>query len=885
MSGRQLGMQVDEQEDLCWLDRVQPDDRLEIGDKAYNLGLLMQYGCPVIPGFVVMHRVFRRFLSEIAWLEPLFSDLPDSSLYVDVNNPHQLQAIARQIRQAIVTTPLSSDWLATVEAQAQGWNTPMLILRPSLALLPDLDPAMTNSTRGLLSPQLCCVERGAIADGLRRVWAELFRAKSLFYWQRSRLQLHQLRLGVLVQPIESAIAAGDAHIHASELEIRSVCGLGMALTWGEVTPDIEQIHPVSGALQNYATGIKTHTYRLTVPPEAEPEKEVQNSPALCLTADLLDSAAQHHPALTDSQRQQVADLVRLAHAAIGDELELEWTIPIHPTSAVSDLTTTAYITQLNRHRRLVTVTDGIASTSQAEFAAALSTRATAPPQTEAHLLARSIDGSPLSLGNSVSDTGSSLAASDSSNGLSNGLSNPLVSASSAIAATPPSAVPDLVLTGIAAAPGTAFGRVLVLRDGDSPPTSIPAGTVLLVLQVTPNWLPQLRQASGIVAEQGGMTSHGAILARELGIPAIVGVSKATQLLQTGDIVSLDGDRGFVYRLVANTPLPERWHPVIERPSVQPWDRPTATQLMLNLSQLEAIANVSQLPVDGVGLLRAEHLLMERSPIQPGSDAPAEWSDPAALTQPLISRLQPFVDAFAPRPVFYRSLDARSHEWSGLLFDRHLLPESNPPVLNPPAPNSLLGCHGTFSYCLDPTYFDAELAALRQLQQAGYTNLHLILPFVRTVEEFQFCQQRVVDAGLTQVPNFQLWIMAEVPSVLFLLPDFVQAGVQGIALGSNDLTQLLLAIDRDHPQMAAYTAVHPAVMRAMRQLVETARQLGIPCCICGEAPAIYPELIDDLVRWGITSISVSPAAALQTHRAIAQAEQRLLLEAARRSLES
>jgi len=879
-------MQMDEQEDLCWLDRVRPDDRLEVGDKAYNLGLLMQHGCPVIPGFVVTHRVFRRFLSDIAGLEPLLSDLPDSSLYVDVNNPRQLQAIAQQIRQAIVAAPLSDDWLSKVEAQAQGWNTPMLILRPSLALLPDLDPAMTNSTRGLLSPQLCRVERGAIAHGLRRVWSELFRAKSLFYWQRSRLQLHQLRLGILVQPIESAIAAGDAHIRTSQLEIRSVCGLGMALTWGDVTPDIERLHPVSGALQSYTTGIKTHTYRLTAPTEVESQEQVQNLSTRCLTADLLDSTAQHHPALTESQRQQVADLVQQARTAMGHDLELEWTIPNHYSSAVSDWTTTPYITQVNLHRRLVKATDGIASTSQAEFVTVLSTRAAVPPRTEAQSLARSTDVSPLSSGNSVSNTGSSLAANDSSNSWSNPLgsnplgSNPLVSVSSAIAATRQSAVPNLVLTGIAAAPGTAFARVLVLRDGDSPPTSIPAGTVLVVLHVAPNWLPQLSQASGIVAERGGMTSHGAIVARELGIPAVIGVSKATQLLQTGDIVSLDGDRGFIYRLAANTPLPDLWHPVIDRPPVQPWDRPTATQLMLNLSQLEAIANVSQLPVDGVGLLRAEHLLMERSPIQPGSDSRAKWSDPAALTQQLVSRLQPFVDAFAPRPVFYRSLDVRSHEWSGLLSDRHL--QSAP---NLPEPNPILGCHGTFSYRLDPTDFEAELAALRQVQQAGYSNLHLILPFVRTVEEFQFCQQRVVAAGLTQVPNFQLWIMAEVPSVLFLLPDFVQAGVQGIAIGSNDLTQLLLAIDRDHPQMAeAYTAVHPAVMRAMRQLVETARQLGIPCCICGEAPAIYPELIDDLVCWGITSISVNPAAVLQTHRAIAQAEQRLLLDAGRRSLE-
>ncbi len=873
-------MQVDQLKDLCWLEQVQPGDRSEVGDKASNLALVIQRGYPVIPGFVVPHRVFRRFLSEINWLEPLFGDLPDSALYVDVNNARQLQAIAQQIRQAIVTTPLWDDWLAQVETQVQAWEAPMLILRPSLALMPDLEPALTNSTRGLLSAQVCRAERGAIAHGLRQVWAELFRAKSLFYWQRSRLQLHQLRLGVLVQPIQSAIAAGDAHIDSSRLEIRSVCGLGMALNWGDITPDIAQLHPSTGALQTHTTGLKTHAYRLAAAAEiAEAKRADPDQPgyasALCLKADLLDSSAQHHSALTADQRQQVADLVRHVHASLGHDLDVEWTIPSLSSDAATALTaapcitqvnlTQINLTQINVQRRLVPSTDDSIA-AKPECAASVSTRAAALIATEeqsaadaAAVAAHLLSGTPSMASSIASQRSSNLGSIDQST------------------------APDLVLTGIAAAPGETFARVLVIADGHPPLALIPVGTVLVVPSVTPNWLPQLQQVSGIIAEQGGMTSHGAILARELGIPAVVGVPQATQLLQTGDLVGIYGDRGSVYRLAPHTTLLDLEQQTNDAPPLQTWGRPNATQLMLNVSQVEAIARSSQLPVDGIGLLRAEHLLLGGLPSQSGANPAAQppWTaDPAALTQQLVTLLQPFVVAFAPRPVFYRSLDVRSHEFSSL---------SSTPLLSPGA-NPILGCHGTFSYRLHPAYFEAELAALRQiqqaqLQQAGYSNLRLILPFVRTVEEFQFCQQRVVEAGLTQAPNFELWIMAEVPAVLFLLPEFVQAGVQGIAIGSNDLTQLLLAIDRDNPQMAdAYTAAHPAVMRAMQQLIETARQLGIPCCICGEAPVLHPEIIDDLVRWGISSISVNPAAIPQTYRAIARAEQRLLLDAARRSLE-
>ena len=188
---------------------------------------------------------------------------------------------------------------------------------------------------------------------------------------------------------------------------------------------------------------------------------------------------------------------------------------------------------------------------------------------------------------------------------------------------------------------------------------------------------------------------------------------------------------------------------------------------------------------------------------------------------------------------------------------------------------MLGLRGTFSYQVDPILFDLELEALRQVQQLGYSNVQLILPFVRTVEEFVFCRQRIEAVGLFQVPQFQLWIMAEVPSVLFLLPDYVRAGAQGVAIGTNDLTQLLLGVDRDQSLMATgFDTQHPAVMAAIGQIIRMAQQAGVPCSICGEAPARDPEMIAALVGWGVTSISVSPGALEQTYRAIAQAEKQV-----------
>lgn len=185
---------------------------------------------------------------------------------------------------------------------------------------------------------------------------------------------------------------------------------------------------------------------------------------------------------------------------------------------------------------------------------------------------------------------------------------------------------------------------------------------------------------------------------------------------------------------------------------------------------------------------------------------------------------------------------------------------------------MLGLRGTFSYEQDPRLFQTELAALAALQQEGYEHLELMLPFVRTVEEVQACQRQIAKANLAQASGFRLWMMAEVPSVLFLLPAYVKAGIQGIAIGTNDLTQLLLAVDREQPLLAAsYDERHPAVLAALQYLIRQAQLQGIGCSLCGQAPVRFPELIDLLVGWGIDSICVELAAIAATRKAIMAAE--------------
>ncbi|MEL6496585.1 MAG: putative PEP-binding protein [Cyanobacteria bacterium J06623_7] len=409
-----------------------------------------------------------------------------------------------------------------------------------------------------------------------------------------------------------------------------------------------------------------------------------------------------------------------------------------------------------------------------------------------------------------------------------------------------SPTPELI-SGIAVSRGIVHAKLVIVPDLKTATESSLAGAILVTKQLEPEQIHLIKQLQGIITETGGKNSHGAIVARELNIPAIVNATNATNILSPGALVLLDGDRGKVYSATQAQPY---------YPAAKPLLSPTysiATKLMVNLSQPESIAATSKLAVDGVGLLRSELLLADFL----ADKTLAQWQDSfqQQFVSTLVAHLRDFAAAFAPRPVFYRSLD---------LYARN--------------DNSGLGQRGTASYLLDSTLFDLELTALKMAIAEGYNNLNLVLPFIRSVDEFKFCQSRLAHLSLNPGTNLQIWIMAEVPSVIFLLPEYVKAGVQGIAIGTNDLTQLILGVDREQNEFErlGLNANHAAMQRAIEQLIHTAHQQGIACSICGQAPVEYPQVIERLIKWGVDAISVEPAALAQTYKAIARAEKRLLL---------
>jgi pyruvate,water dikinase len=297
----------------------------------------------------------------------------------------------------------------------------------------------------------------------------------------------------------------------------------------------------------------------------------------------------------------------------------------------------------------------------------------------------------------------------------------------------------------------------------------------------------------------------------------------------------------------------------------------ATHLLVNLSEPSQVERTAALEVDGVGLLRAEMMVLEALEGTHPRQLIEEGRSEEFVTR-MANALGAFAAGFAPRPVTYRTIDFRTNEFRGLRGGERFEPqEANP----------MIGYRGALRYTHEPEVFGLELAAVRRVWEEGHENFHVMLPFVRTAAELERCRALVARTGLLQRRGFELWVMAEVPSVLFNLERYARMGIAGISVGSNDLTQLLLGADRDSELLAeTFDERDPAVLEYLGQLLPRARELGLRTSICGQAPSVHPEYAERLVRLGIDSISVSVDAVARTRRLIAAAERRVVLEAAR-----
>lgn len=425
---------------------------------------------------------------------------------------------------------------------------------------------------------------------------------------------------------------------------------------------------------------------------------------------------------------------------------------------------------------------------------------------------------------------------------------------------------EVLLKGAAASLGSAFGPVKIIHK----PTEIDKiakGDVLVTEMTTPDYVPAMKKAAAIITDTGGRTCHAAIVSRELGIPCVVGTGTATSILKNSQIVTVDGAGGLVYKgkVSLNTNQDTKITKVAGA-SVTEEVPVTGTKIYVNLGEPELAEEVAKLPVDGVGLLRAEFMIANM-----GEHPKAMVKDGRGdeYVEKLAEGLKIIAGAFNPRPVVYRASDFKTNEYRGLKGGEEFEPKED---------NPMIGYRGASRYIAEPEMFALELEAIKKVRDSfDLKNLWIMIPFVRTLDELKECLVLIEKSGLRQGPDFKIWMMCEVPSNVILLEKFIDLGIDGISIGSNDLTQLTLGVDRDNQTLAeVFDERDEAIMLSLEYVIKTCRKRNITCSICGQAPSVYPEITEMMVKCGTTSVSVTPDVAVSTRKLIASVEKRILL---------
>jgi len=439
---------------------------------------------------------------------------------------------------------------------------------------------------------------------------------------------------------------------------------------------------------------------------------------------------------------------------------------------------------------------------------------------------------------------------------------------------------DLLISGISIGNSIVSGTVKVVHDATDL-SGISPDTVLVTEMTEPDWVPALRNSAGIITDFGGRTCHAAIVSRELGIPAVVGTTSGTKVLKDGDILTLssaEGEEGKVYGGKLEFTVDEVDLDVLPKP---------ATNIMLNLATPESAFKWWRLPVTGVGLARMEFIISNHIRIHPMAlvhpdrieseddvrkirKLTAGYSD---LKEYFVDRLASGISKIAasqyPHHVIVRTSDFKTNEYAGLIGGRQFEPHEE---------NPMLGWRGASRYYNEKYRegFELECRALKKVREViGLDNVIVMIPFCRTLPEAEKVLSVMAEFGLKRGEReLQIYMMCEIPSNYILAEKFA-AWFDGFSIGSNDLTQLILGVDRDSGPMAhLFDENDPAVKTAIREVIERAHRAGIKIGFCGQAPSDDAGYAKFLVECGIDSISVVPDSVIGVVKTVAEAEQTL-----------
>ena len=422
----------------------------------------------------------------------------------------------------------------------------------------------------------------------------------------------------------------------------------------------------------------------------------------------------------------------------------------------------------------------------------------------------------------------------------------------------------IIVKGLGASPGMVSGEVKIIHEIDEL-DKIEEGDIMVTTMTTPDMVPAMKRTSGIITDEGGVTCHAAIISRELQIPCVVGTGDASEILEENSKVTLDGKKGLVFEGAFAVKKDEKEETDSETLSSHPII--TVTDVKVNVSMPEAAERAAATGADGVGLLRTEHMMLTsgvhpRKFIQDGNED--------ELIKILMENILKVVDVFYPKPVWYRTLDAPTDEFKTLDGGEDEPYEHNP----------MLGWRGIRRELDETEILKAEFKAIKKLHDQGYTNIGIMIPLSQSPDELKRAKQIAEEVGLIPHEDVDFGIMVETPAAALVIEDFIDVGLDFVSLGTNDLTQYTLAVDRNNELVAKnYSEEHPAVLKLIERTIRKCAEAGVKSSICGQAGS-KPNIVEKLVEMGITSVSANTDAVAEVRRTVAKSEQKLILDAAR-----
>ncbi len=796
---------------ILWLDEITPEMHSLVGGKALGLALMIRNGIPVPPGFVVTSEAYAQFVLETGIAGYIKYVLEEE---IKSGRPEEYRRASELIRSKFKRASIPYKIRSQIESAYRklegliGISSPRVAVRSS-ATLEDLPEA---SFAGQQETFLNVSGVEEVLESIKSAWASLWTARALSYRDSMNIDHEAAYMAVVVQKMVNSRSSGVAFT----------------------------IHPVTGEKDKIIIESSWGLGELVVAGRITPDTFVVSKESLEILEEKIarkrkalfyDAQAASNVEVVIPETEEELEELGKRHPSIAKLIREHGISPDKPSLAAEEVKALAKLA--------LRVEESFGKPVDIEWAIDADVK---PPNNIFLVQAR-----PETV-----------------------WSRTEVERREEPREKP--SVGEVLVRGIPASPGTARGRVKVALSVEEAASKMEKGDVLVTRMTDPDWVPYMKLASAIVTDEGGVTAHAAIVARELGIPAVVGTGEATKKLGDGMVVTVDGSKGVVYygEVEAKKEEPARsvGAPAELLLNVYPV---TATKIYMNLGQPEEIDRYSTLPFDGIGLMRIEFIISSWIGYHPLYLI--DQGRGVYFIDKLAEGIARVASAIYPRPVVVRFSDFKTNEYRKLRGgEKYEIDERNP----------MIGWRGVSRYIsgkYEPA-FRLEVRAVRKVREEwGLKNVWVMFPFVRTTWELERALGIMEEEGLKRNQDFKVWIMVEVPSTVFLADEFAKM-VDGFSIGSNDLTQLVLGADRDSgllAKMGYFDERDPAVLRAIETVIRTAKRHGISSSICGQAPSIYPEIVEFLVRKGIDSISVNPDAVINVRRLVASVERRILLE--------